>query len=173
MAAARSDAPSPSRRRRSLVVIPLLGLIATALVALRIVDRGEIWLDRTYWLVGLAGVGGIAAAALARLALRWIAWSFVRKRPRLAAALLFAAGFMAVMMTAYVIHYILLTGQIEARADRPFYAWFWISAEIGALFLISSPAYLLPWPLPAMMLAAGWLLPLENREEPGKKPQAG
>lgn len=173
MAAAVPGAPSPPRGRGNLAVIPLLGLIAATLVALRIVDRGEIWLDRTWWLVSHAGFAGLAGAAFTRLAQRWITWSPVRKHPRVFAALTFAACFMAAMMAAYVIHYILITGQIEAREDRPFYAWFWISAEVGALFLISSPAYLLPWPLPAMMLAAGWLLPVTNREEPGKSTQAG
>ena len=171
--AAAADVPSPPRWLGTLVVIPLFGLIAAALIALRIMERGEIWLDRTYWLVSHAALGGLAGAAFVRLALRWITWSFVRKHPRAIAAMLFAAGFMAAMMAAYVIHYILLTGQIEAREDRPFYAWFWISAEVGALFLISCPAYLLPWPLPVMMLAAGWLVPAENREESGKNAQAG
>ena len=171
--AAAADVPSPPRWLGTLVVIPLLGLIAAALIALRIMERGEIWLDRTYWLVSHAALGGLAGAALVKLAQRWITWSFVRKNPRIIAAMLFAAGFMAAMMAAYVIHYILLTGQIEAREDRPFYAWFWISAEVGALFLISCPAYLLPWPLPVMMLAAGWLLPAESREESGKAARNG
>lgn len=158
--------------RRGPVLVPLFALLAGALLALRIVDRGEIWLDRTYWLVAHAAFGGLAGAAVTRIAQGWMPL-FLRRHPRLVAAALFAGGFMAAMMAAYVIHYILLTGQIEARADRPFYAWFWISAEVGALFLISCPAYLLPWPLPALMLAAGWLLPRENREEPGKRPEAG
>lgn len=173
MAEAVPGAPSPPNWRGNLAVILLLGLIAAALVALRIVDRGEIWLDRTWWLVSHAAFAGLAGAAFTRLAQRWITWSPVRKHPRVFAALTFAVGFMTAMMVAYVIHYILITGQIEARADRPIYAWFWISAEVGALFLISSPAYLLPWPLPAMMLAAGWILPAAPREEPGKNPQTG
>lgn len=116
--AAAADVPSPPRWLGTLVVIPLFGLIATALIALRIMERGEIWLDRTYWLVSHAALGGLAGAALVKLAQRWITWSFVRKNPRIIAAMLFAAGFMAAMMAAYVIHYILLTGQIEARGGQ-------------------------------------------------------
>jgi hypothetical protein len=102
--AAAADVPSPPRWLGTLVVIPLFGLIATALIALRIMERGEIWLDRTYWLVSHAALGGLAGAALVKLAQRWITWSFVRKNPRIIAAMLFAAGFMAAMMAAYVIH---------------------------------------------------------------------
>lgn len=145
--------------RRTLVSIAFFGLLASLAVGLQIFARGEIWLDRTYWLVGLAAFGGLFGAAITRLAWHWIDWRITRAYPRLCTALLFAAAFVGAMMVAYVVQYILIGGQLEQREGRPWWAWFFIASEVSALFLISCPAYLLPLPLPALMVAAAWLLP--------------
>ncbi len=174
-------APAASARTfkvPSLVAIPAFGLLAGGMMALRIIERNEIWLDRTIWLVGLATLAGMLGALITRIAgrvlLRWPATGgWIKRYPRLSAAMLFAGAFMLAMTLAFVLHMVLIGGQIEAREGRPFWAYFLIVAEISALFLISCPTYLLPWPLPALMLAAGWLLPTPDGANPGKTSQSG
>ena len=165
--------------QRGLPSALLFGGMAAAILALRIVQRGELWLDRTAWLVGLAALGGAAAAALTRLALRFLPWRALNARPRLLAALAFPAFFMATMLVAYVAHSLLIGNPLEPKDGRPLWAYIWIPAQISALFLISSPTYLLPWPLPVLTLVAAWLLPetgvtpLIPDNEPGNSLNAG
>lgn len=177
LAPARSQAKSVLQR--ALPSTLLFGALAAAILALRIVQRGELWLDRTAWLVGLAALGGAAAAALTRLALRLLPWRGLSARPRLLAALAFPAFFMATMLVAYVAHSLLIGNPLEPKDGRPIWAYVWIPAQISALFLISSPTYLLPWPLPVLSLAAAWLLPgpaatpLTPANQPGNSRNAG
>jgi hypothetical protein len=168
-----SASPALPSWRRSLVLILLFGVLAALTLSLRIFERGEIWLDRTYWLTGIAALGGLAGAAATRAIWRLLSWKIARRWPRLVSAILFATAFMVMMTLAYVVHYTAITGQFEPREGRPLWAWLWITGEVAALFLISCPTYLLPWPLPALMLAAGWLLPIENGEETGNSSKAG
>ena len=165
--------------RHNLVLIPAFGVLAALALSLRIVERGEIWLDRTWWLTGFAALSGLVGAAATRLIQGMLKWQMLRSWPRTSAAVLFATVFMAAMTIAYLVHFLGITGQLEPRESRPIWAWFWIISEVSALFLISSPTYMLPWPLPLLMLAAAWFLSgkspdePENREEPGKDTQAG
>jgi hypothetical protein len=96
------------------------------------------------------------------------AWRATRSWPRLVSAILFTTLFMMAMIVANVAHFLVIADQIDMREDLPLRAWFWVANQVTALFLISCPAYLLPWPLPVLMLAAGWLLPPHGREAPDK-----
>ncbi len=148
------SSPAMSLLRKSAVSIPLLTTLAALMLSLRVVERGEIWNDRTYWLVGTAAFGGFAGALASRLLLR----QRKRRFPRLVASGVFTGFFMLGMMTAFVAQSLIFSGQFEPHPDRVIRATLFASLQIATLFLISCPAYLLPWPLPLLSAAAGLLL---------------
>lgn len=149
-----ADLPA-ARRVQALLVLPVL---ATALFALRIVERGEIWLDRTYWLTGLAGLGGLGGGLLVLL-LAGLLDRIRRTAPRiLVTGLVFCAGFIAAMLAGYLVYVIAISGQFEGRPDRYLRSVAFASMQTSLLFLVSVPPYLLPWPLPLLAGCAAWLL---------------
>ncbi|MCZ8188037.1 MAG: hypothetical protein O9308_16810 [Beijerinckiaceae bacterium] len=147
--------PPATRWVRAAFVLPLL---AMALFALRIVERGEIWLDRTYWLTGLAGLGGLGGGLLVLL-FSWVDRKARRPALRLLlTGLVFAAGFITAMLAGYLVYGIGISGQFEASPERYFRAMAFTSMQTSLLFLVSVPPYLLPWPLPLLAGCAAWLL---------------
>lgn len=150
--------------RRWPVAILVLALAAALLVALRITERGEAWLDRTYWLVGIAAFGGFFGATATVMILALRDWRLVRRFPRLATCALFTGCFMLAMQMAYVVVSLWLIGEFEPHPDHPIRGIISAFMQVGAVFLISSPAYLLPWPLPALAVLASLLLPAARRE---------
>lgn len=135
-----------------------LPLFAMAVMALRLLERGEAWLDRAWWLVGLAGLGGFCGGLLV-----WLGQSRLPRFRRtfwrlMAVGTLFAIGFMLGMMTGFVIYTLVLDGQFEAAPERYYRAFAFSAMQTAALFLISIPTYLLPWPLPLLTGTATYLL---------------
>lgn len=141
-------------------------MLAAAVMALRIAQRGELWLDRTYWLVGLTAASGLAGAvALVLLQRRLL--PLRRPAMRLAAgALLFTTFLMLAMMAGFIIYTLGISGQFEAMPDRYYRAVAFATLQTGVLFLISIPPYLLPWPLPGLAAAAVALLMDWRRSKP-------
>lgn len=156
-------APAPALSalgwRRKRILFPLFGLLGAGIVAARILERGELWSDRTYWLVALAAVAGPIAAALTRLVFHLFRWRWVMRGRHLITALIFAGLFLGIMASLAVAYNLVILGTVEPNPLRPWWAWFWIIGEGGALFLIFAPSFFLPWPLPLLMLLAGALLP--------------
>jgi hypothetical protein len=147
--------PPATRWVRATLVLPLL---AMALFALRIIERDELWLDRTYWLTGLAGFGGLGGGLLV-LMLSGIGRKARHRAPRLLlTGLVFATGFMAAMLAGYLVYGIGISGQFEAAPDRYYRSAAFASMQTSLLFLVSVPPYLLPWPLPLLAGCAAWLL---------------
>lgn len=135
----------------------LFGLAAGALMALRITLNGEIWLDRTFWLTGLAAFGGLCAAPLT---LPIIARTRLTPAYRaILGALLFAALFLLAMGGGVVVEQLFIAGEFEPYPGRYFRSLFFASTLGFVLFLASSPTYLMPWVLPLLMLGAGAILP--------------
>lgn len=133
-----------------------------AILALRVFDRGEAFNDRTKTLVTLAVIGAALAGAvlftLARLvARRW------RSSSRLAVGgILGAGGFAAGFYLAFGIYAKFIGGPDESDIGIDE----WGPAELHIvgqmidavkLYVVMAPRYLLPWPLPAVALLAGWL----------------
>lgn len=155
-------------RLNALVAIGLVTAASGLAMALRIVERGELWHERTYWIVGIATVGGLVGAIAGRLAGVVLPWPIFRRFPRLAAALTFGLFFVGGMALGYTANILIFEGQFEPNPDRLIRAWVMSSLETIFLFLASCPAYLLPWPLPMMTAIAGLLLPSgEKPVEPG------
>ncbi|MCZ8377135.1 MAG: hypothetical protein O9342_17320 [Beijerinckiaceae bacterium] len=148
-------APPAARRVQAALVLPLL---ATAVFALRIVERGEIWLDRTYWLTGLAGLGGLGGGLLVLLLAGPLGRIRRTARRIVTTGLVFCAGFMIAMLAGYLVYAIAISGQFEGRPDRYFRSVAFASMQTSLLFLVSVPPYLLPWPLPLLAGCAAWLL---------------
>lgn len=148
---------APARQNTTVLVL-LFALLGSLVVALRIVQREEIWIDRTWWLVAIAAFGGFFGATGTRAILASRDWRLARYAPKLTSAALFACLFMGGMMLGYVIQYLVIADQFEPNPERLLRSAFFSTLQVAALFLISSPTYLLPWPLPALMAAAAWLL---------------
>jgi len=127
-------------------------------MALRILQRGEIWLDRTYWLVAIAALGGFGGALMLA---GTIHRPFLLRRGKFTgaalAAFIFACAFMSVMMLGYAGEYLLFSGQFEPNPERPVRGAIFGFVQTCILFLISAPTYLLPWPLPVLSALAALL----------------
>jgi len=135
-----------------------MALLAMAVFALRITERGEIWLDRTYWLVGLAGFGGLGGGLLALAVPRLVRLPRQRFWRLILTGMMFVAGFLAAMMLGYVLYTLGISGQFEPRPEYLFRAIIFASLQTCLLFIVSIPPYLLPWPLPLLIVCAGYLL---------------
>ncbi|MFN3481569.1 MAG: hypothetical protein ACK4YX_00955 [Rhabdaerophilum calidifontis] len=138
----------------------LLPLAAGAAMALRILERGETWNDRTHALIAIAMIGGLGGA-LAALALEY-PLRRTRLRRAIAALLGFPAGFVPAMGLAFVAEILFISGHFEAVAEHGLRMMLFSAAQSFGLFLISAPAYLLPWPLPAL---TGLALALRSRRD--------
>lgn len=138
----------------------LSAAMAILLVALRIMQLGELWLDRTYWLLVIAALGAVCGIPGTMIALRF---PLLRRATRsggwlMSLALVFVSVFMAGMMAGFCLEYLLVSGQFEPNPERPIRGTIFALGQTGVLFLISSPTYLLPWPLPALTLFVTALL---------------
>ena len=151
----RAAALPLQRWLQGALVLPVL---AMAVLALRIAERDEIWLDRTYWLTGLAGLGGLGGGLLVLLLAGLLGRIRRTFRRLLATGFIFCTGFMATMMAGYMVYAIGISGQFEGLADRYFVSLGFASFQTALLFLISIPPYLLPWPLPLLAVSAAFLL---------------
>lgn len=153
--------PDSTARGLPLWVIATLSTgLAAALVALRIMQLGELWLDRTYWLVALAAFGAFCGVVGTIIALRFSPMRKATRKPGwlLLLGFVFMAMFMAGMMAGFCLEYLLVSGQFEPNPERPIRGTLFAFAQTGVLFLISSPTYLLPWPLPLIALFTAALL---------------
>jgi hypothetical protein len=148
----------PARGRRAASALVGLALLAMAVMALRLVERGEAWLDRAWWLVGLAGLGGFCGGLVVLIGqplmprFRRTVWRLV------AVGMLFTMGLMLAMMTGFIAYTLVIDGQFEAAPERYYRAFAFSAMQTAALFLISIPTYLLPWPLPLLTGTATYLL---------------
>lgn len=162
----------PAAGRRAASVFVGLPVLAMGIMALRLAERGEAWLDRAWWLVGLAGLGGLCGGLMVLIGQPRLP-RFRRTFWRLmAVGMLFAIGFMLAMMTGFVAYTLVFDGQFEAAPERYYRAFAFSAMQTAALFLISIPTYLLPWPLPLLTGTATYLLatPAPHRQPQPPKP---
>lgn len=145
--------------QRRFVIACGLALAAGVLIGARIALNGEFWLDRTYHLVVIAMFGAFFGAFIAWIGLAILPFIPVRAFPRLSYFIAFGLCFMGAMGVAFVIQTRIFVRDFELNPDRPIMSLLWSSAETFGLFLISSPAYLLPWVLPVLCLIALELMP--------------
>ncbi|MCA0399684.1 MAG: hypothetical protein LCH38_02580 [Proteobacteria bacterium] len=136
----------------------LLALIAAGLTALQITLKGEIWFARTYLIVALAAFGGFVGAVASLLAFRLLRVFTRRFSGRPSAGFLFAGFFMLAMGGAYVLFVLFIAGEFEPHDGYTLRALAGAFLQVFGLFLISSPTYLLPLPLPGLVFAAARLL---------------
>jgi hypothetical protein len=161
-----TDRPSRVFRCRPVILVPAFAMLATLVIALRIYERGELWLDRTYWLLGCATFAAAIAAPVCLSMARWKHLSRSGVLGFLARAFVFSAVFVFGMMIAYAFYSQFLSGHFEPNPERPIRGSIFGTIQVMVLFLISCPAYLLPWPLPALAGVAAWLFrpqPVEHR----------
>jgi hypothetical protein len=158
---------SPERKRA--MAIPLLVIAGGILVALRIEQRGEIWLDRTCWIVAITSFGALVAS----LGISLIPRGWLSRRKRIPALLMIGFGFTVLFMlgmtAGYILQFMLFSGQYDPNPERPLRGAIIGALQTMVLFLISSPAYLLPWPLPTLAALAAWVF----TSAPTKTPPAG
>ncbi len=156
-----SSAPDDRSNGLSLWTIASLSAgMAAIVVALRIEQLGELWLDRTYWLVAIAAFGAVFAVVGTAIALRLPPLRRATRKPGwlVLLGLTFVVVFMISMMAGFCLEFLLVSGQFEPNPDRPIRGTIFALGQTGVLFLISSPTYLLPWPLPALALFTSALL---------------
>lgn len=134
--------------------------MASAFIALRIMQLGELWLDRTYWLVALAACGAACGIFGIRIVLLLPLMGRASRKPGwlVLTGLFFMIAFMAGMMAGFCLEFLLVSGQFEPNPERPIRGTIFALGQTGVLFLISSPTYLLPWPLPFLALFTTALL---------------
>ena len=134
--------------------------MAAAFVALRIMQLGELWLDRTYWLVTIAAFGAAVGVIGTMIALQLPPMRKATRKPGwlILLGVTFMAAFMAGMMAGFCLEFLLISGQFEPNPERPIRGTIVAVTQTGALFLISSPTYLLPWPLPLLALFTAALI---------------
>lgn len=150
----------------------MIAVLGGALVALQIFLRGEVWHERTYLIVALCAFGALAGAGVTRLASRRLARLQPRILQKAGVIALFSGVFLLVMGCAYVYLTLVATGEFEPDRGHRTMAWLSSSIQVFGLFLISVPTYLLPIPLPVLMLAAYWFLGPSPRNEVGVEPPA-
>lgn len=158
-----SDNAIPERETRGLPLWAIAALsagMASAFVALRIMQLGELWLDRTYWLTAIAAFGAICGVLGTAIALRFRPMRRATRSPGwlILIGLFLMIAFMIGMMTGFCLEFLLVSGQFEPNPERPIRGTIFAIGQTGVLFLISSPTYLLPWPLPALALFTTALL---------------
>ena len=117
-----------------------MAVAASLLMALRITQRDMLWLDRTYWLVGLAAIGAASAHLVIAL---------MTARPWLYVAM-FVPGYPVAMSWFFMLYNWLISDVMEPNPNHPAWSLMFGSAQNMALFLYSCSPYLLPWPLPLL-----------------------
>lgn len=133
-------------------------VLAAALIAAQIHWRGEIWHERTYWIVALAAFGGFFAVPLSVLGEAIIGWLFPVLRGRVLMGLVFATAFVFSMGLGYVLFQLVLSGEFEPHPDHPLRSIMVAFAQVFVVFLLIGPNYLFPLPLPLLIAAAAFLL---------------
>lgn len=153
-------APSPLPRDLALS-LGFAGL-AASFMALRILGYGELWIDRTIILTGLAALAGFLAAILTLMLLR-LGNSASRLLRRALAAAGFGLCYLCALGGGYVIENRLFSGQWEPHPDRPVMSLIFSSLQTAGMFAYSAPRYLFPWMLPLLMLTAAIVLERQAR----------
>lgn len=166
------SAPARGLPRRALICLGF-GLAGAALMAYRIAAHAEAWLDRTYWLLAMAGAAS-ALAALITCQSRAIVPRRASWRHRVRTGFVFACAFMVLAGLFYCAQAIVAENFETIDPDHL------LRSVAGSLiftfvqFLIASPSYFLPWFLPILCLLAAFILPLAARaEEAVEPPQKG
>jgi hypothetical protein len=165
--------PNVVFRPGAFQAIALLTAVSAIVTVLRILQRGELWLDRTYWVVALSAlataVSGAASLVVLRLSNRW---RLSGASSALLSALTFAAIFLLALGVTHILYSFLLTDRLADRHERPLLSHVIMTGEAFAFYLLSSIIYALPWPLPVLMSVAAWLLP-QSITKPVEDPRRG
>ena len=158
-----------SRRSAYLIASLGFGLLASALMALRIIWDGEHWHERTLWIVAISGFGGLVGAPMtlciidlfkSRLGNVTLHENRLRSvTARILAGLGFGIAWLGASAALFVFHNRVLAGQYEIHEERPILGFIFSSLQTLGLYVFSIPRYALPWVLPALMLAAALALP--------------
>lgn len=143
--------------RRQPAAALLLALASAAAMALRIAERSELWIDRTLILIAISALGGLIAGLTYRLPLLWTPLRRTRPRRRILPALSFAALYPAAVTVLLVVHSQVIEGRFEPRPGVSIYHQVMGVIEALAFLMASTTTYLLPWPLPGLMLLAAFL----------------
>lgn len=144
--------------RRAIGRAMLLGLVSALLMILAIVQRDEIWNNRTItlviiWLLGgfFGTFGGVAALMLAgRL--------FGRRLIGPIRGLIFLPAFMVAGAMVFYLHAGWQSG-FEPHPEHPIRSILFGSVQTMAMFVYTVSHYLLPWMAPTLILAGYALMP--------------
>ncbi len=149
--------------------ILLVGFVASAVVYLRVLERGEPVNPRTEALIALFGVSG----ALAALLLMLIAGLFLRRTGRATRLLwglvLAAPVFLAALYGGFALSYSAaeLEGLLADPGDPHHlqHLMHRLTFVAAGYVVVFAPAYLWPWPLPLITLTLALILLRRRRDK--------
>lgn len=154
--------PAPARRApglAGLIQVITLAAASTAFMALRILEKGMAWTDRTTTLLIATAIGGACGALAMRAAsgLQRLLPARFRLPGWLLASLAFPLGLLLGMGIAFDVDLLVPRVEVPHLSIGQMYRVLSSVVQSFGLFLISVPVYLLPWPLPAMLALAIWI----------------
>jgi hypothetical protein len=160
---------SPPRRFQAVAISLGFSGFAAALMIARAIGYGESWNDRSQNLTIMAAIAGFLAAYGTIMVLIRSRVQGRLTRAALAGGL-FGTLYSASFGLSYVIQNRLIAGHFEPNPERPALSLMFSSLQTAGMFAISAPTYLLPWMLPALMLAAAVILPRLCARPPSPTP---